>query len=213
MLTTRGYADRKANYNEDNSTYNIIHEPHEHTSEVSQSEEFSSTDSTNTPSTPPVVRHSTRHRQPPSYLSSYHCSLGHTDKLQTTHWCNLVTYDGSLSSHRAFSAQVNTITEPQNYREASTQPIWVDAMSIEIKALTDNQTWQLEDLPPGKKAIGSKWVYKVKLHANGTLERCKTRLVAKGYNQRYGIDYEETFSPVIKMSSLRCLIALAASRV
>lgn len=74
-----------------------------------------------------------------------------------------------------------------------------------------NHTWDLVDLPPGKKPIGSKWVYKVKLKSNGSLERCKARLVAKWFNQKYGVDYEEIFSPVVKMSTVRTILSLAAS--
>ena len=85
-------------------------------------------------------------------------------------------------------------------------------MNKEIQTLVDNNTWDLVDLPPGKKPIGNKWVYKVKLKADGSFNRCKARLVAKGFNQKYGIDYEETFSPVVNMSTIRCLLALASFR-
>lgn len=62
-------------------------------------------------------------------------------------------------------------------------------MKKELLALETNKTWDLVDLPIGKKAIGCKWVYKIKLHADGSLERCKARLVAKGFNQKFGVDY------------------------
>lgn len=85
-------------------------------------------------------------------------------------------------------------------------------MQQELDALAHNHTWDLVPLPLGKKPIGSKWVYKVKLRSDGTLERHKARLVAQGYNQKYGIDYHDTFSPVVKITTVRCLLALAAYR-
>ena len=84
-------------------------------------------------------------------------------------------------------------------------------MQSEVAALEQNNTWAIVELPSSKHPIGSKWVYKVKLKANGEVERYKARLVAKGYNQQEGLDYHETFSPVAKMVTVRTVISVAAS--
>ncbi|MCO5607928.1 hypothetical protein L7F22_062130 [Adiantum nelumboides] len=84
------------------------------------------------------------------------------------------------------------------------------AMQLEYDALIKNDTWTLRHLPPGKKAIGTKWVYKVKCKPDGEIDHYKARLVAKGYAQQQGIDYEETFAPTCRMTTMHFLCASAA---
>ena len=85
-------------------------------------------------------------------------------------------------------------------------------MKEEIRALENNGTWTLELLPPGKKALGSQWVYRTKFLSNGENERLKSRLVVHGNHQQAGIDYIETFAPVAKMTTVRIFLVIAASK-
>lgn len=95
--------------------------------------------------------------------------------------------------HKCFIAQVSAQDEPRSYSEAIQKKEWLHAMQHELSALQNNHTWILVDLPKGKKAISCKWVYKLKLKSDGSIERYKARLVARGFTQKQGIDYDETF--------------------
>jgi hypothetical protein len=79
--------------------------------------------------------------------------------------------------------------EPGSLEEAIHDPCWYAAMKEEMQAIVENGTWEMSDLPQGRKAIGLKWVFKVKRNEQGSVIRHKARLVVKGYTQRYGVDY------------------------
>lgn len=83
-------------------------------------------------------------------------------------------------------------------------------MNQELTALEENKTWELTQLPPGKRAIRTKWLYKTKFNSNGTVEKEKTRLVVLSCRQKEGVDYEQTFAPVAKMTIVRSLLVVAA---
>jgi vacuolar-type H+-ATPase catalytic subunit A/Vma1 len=123
-----------------------------------------------------------------------------------------VSYEKFSNPHKIFLTPITSHDEPKNFYQASQHHHWKEAMQREIRALEQNKTWTLETLPQGKKAIDSKWVYKIKYKPNGDVERYKARLVAKGFTQQEGIDYHDTFAPVAKMVTMRILLTVAVKK-
>jgi histone deacetylase 1/2 len=102
--------------------------------------------------------------------------------------------------------------EPCTLVEALDDENWCNAMNEEYKALMENKTWHLVPPSSNKNLIDCKWVYRIKRKSDGTIDRYKARLVAKGFKQRYGIDYKDTFSPVVKIATIRTVLALSVFR-
>ena len=103
-------------------------------------------------------------------------------------------------------------SDHHTYEDAAGDPIWKAAMKEEFNSLQKSNTWELVDLPPGRKLVQCKWVYKTKFSAGGSHLKYKARFVAKCYSHVHGIDYNETFVPMAKMDSIRIALAIAASR-
>uniref|UniRef100_A0A2N9GZL8 Integrase catalytic domain-containing protein n=1 Tax=Fagus sylvatica TaxID=28930 RepID=A0A2N9GZL8_FAGSY len=131
--------------------------------------------------------------------------------LSLSVFASLVMLFSGNTPHSIPSPTVLSLHEPHTYREACTNPLWQQAMIEELQALEKTHTWDLVDLPRGKSVIGCKWVYKIKTKSDGIIERYKAHLVAKGYAQEYGIDYEETFAPVARITSVRSLLAIVVA--
>ncbi|CAH9146417.1 unnamed protein product [Cuscuta epithymum] len=109
---------------------------------------------------------------------------------------------------------LNTVVsavDPTCFSEAQKHLIWREAMADEFNALISNNTWDLVPFDSSKNVVGSKWIYKTKFHSDGSIERHKARLVAQGYNQQAGVDFSETFSPVVKPTTVRIVLTLAIS--
>jgi hypothetical protein len=115
-------------------------------------------------------------------------------------------------AQRVLAQELHAVSsdEPSSFEEAEQDPCWRRAMLEEMKAIEGNGTWHLVDLPPGHRAIGLKWIFKVKRDEHGAIVKYKARLVVKGYAQWQGVDYDEVFAPVVRLDSVRLLIALAA---
>uniref|UniRef100_A0A2N9H4Y7 CCHC-type domain-containing protein n=1 Tax=Fagus sylvatica TaxID=28930 RepID=A0A2N9H4Y7_FAGSY len=122
---------------------------------------------------------------------------------------------GREITHReSFISVAQDDTEPRSYDEAMSSPAcneWMIAMKDEMESMRTNQVWELVDLPSRRKSIGNKWVLKIKRKADDSIDKYKARLVAKGYTQREGVDYKETFSPVVRFASIHLILAMVAS--
>ena len=179
------------------------------------------------PSLPQPQRKSSRPHKAPSYLYDYHCNLAFAHVLASTSLTqphdsiasndlgifypisSTLSYNNLSIGHRAFAISLSISKELDSYVEVILDPRWQEAMQAKIDALTANNTWIMCPLSPGNP-IGCKWVYKEKLKADGSIERYKARFVAKRFTQTEGIDFYETFSPVVKFVIVRTLLALAA---
>ena len=142
----------------------------------------------------PDLRCSTRERKPPVYYHDEYAGI-------------------TTAKHTALF--VTDVEEPATLKkalESNHAENWKAAADSEYQSLMENETWELVELPPGRKAITCKWVFKVKHDENGKIDRFKGRLVAKGFLQKYGIEFDKIFSPVVRFTSIRALLAFAVSR-
>jgi len=101
-------------------------------------------------------------------------------------------------------------SEPSSFEEAVKQPVWVDAMVEEYDSIIQNSVWDVVPRPQDKSVVSSRWLYKVKQVADGSVEKHKARFVSRGFSQAEGIDYDETFVLVARYSFIRSMLALSA---
>ena len=107
---------------------------------------------------------------------------------------------------------IAAVKEPKTVELALQKDEWKQATISELEALQRNNTWSLVPLLEGRIPIGCRWVYKVKENPNGSVRKYKARLVAKGFHQQVGFDFNETFSPVVKPTTIRIVLTIALSR-
>jgi len=160
------------------------------------------------------LRTSHRVKNRPRYLDQYYCGAASTScSTFSTHYPmrSFISYDNCSSDHTAFFHNISAQAKPFSFKEAAQHDCWKQAMDAELHALDKNQTWTIVPPPSDIKPIGCRWVYKLKHKPDDTVDSFKARLVAKGFTQTERIDYFETFSPVVKLTTVRILLALASA--
>ena len=125
---------------------------------------------------------------------------------------NHLSYVKLSLSFKAFVTKLDRVQIPNSIHEALQIPEWKAATLEEIRALEKNGTWTITSLPLNKRTVGCKWIFSVKHRVDGSVERFKACLMAKGFTQSYGIDYQETFALVAKLNTIRVLISLAVNK-
>ena len=154
----------------------------------------------------PAIRRSLRKRKEPNRFGDWVQS----DELDVTDFDEIdLAVAQPERCHYLFHIsqdEPRTIEEAVSSKESEK---WQEAADNEYNSLVNMDTWELVELPEGRKTIGCRWVFKRKYKEDGSIERYKARLVAKGYSQRYGVDYHETFSPVVRFDTLRTLLSFA----
>lgn len=184
---------------------------------------------------PSTIRRSSRPRMAPRHFQDFEMNFATTNaplssiNMRQTNECKHKPSGGGCTIKSEYPKSIQLKDEntrmdddsqmcpddPMTVEDALSRPDaaqWKLAMEVEHQALMENRTWELVDRPKDRKVIKCKWVYKTKRDLTGNVDRYKARLVIKGYEQRKGVDYSETYSPVVRHSSLRYLLALAAQR-
>ncbi|CAN0824684.1 Retrovirus-related Pol polyprotein from transposon TNT 1-94 [Linum grandiflorum] len=156
------------------------------------------------PPTPPPISTTAKYTQPST--SHYRPAPYNQHRMQTRAATN------SLKPKTFSTTLVDDHFEPKTFREAIKHTRWRRAMKFENDALIRNGTWSLVPRPINVNLVGSKWIFRNKYNSDGSLQRHKARLVAQGYSQRAGVDFHETFSPVVKPTTIRVVLSIALSK-
>ncbi|KAL0744686.1 hypothetical protein Bca101_100787 [Brassica carinata] len=157
----------------------------------------------------PVLRRSTRLRKDPSsWVNTRVYYNAQAVEHPTQAMCSFAQYP---EEHCAFMVNLDKNYIPKSYEEAMLDKEWKESVRAEAGAMVKNDTWYESELPKGKKAVSSRWIFTIKYKADGQIERKKSRLVARGFTQTYGEDYIETFAPVAKLHTIRIVLSLAVN--
>jgi hypothetical protein len=142
----------------------------------------------------------------PSNSTSLDPTLASLFPRRTRSLCDIYNED-TTNSFLDFDP-FSQIDDPLTFEEVVKDDLWDQAMDEEIRCIENNQTWKLVDVPEDKDVISVKWIYKTKQDADGNLHKHKTRLIARGFTQQLGIDFNETFAAVARMDTTRTMLAI-----
>lgn len=158
------------------------------------------------------IRRNVKFLTQPESSTTSHDILHNNDTTENNEEPVIVRRSERLKQQKSLLTTAQNYFEPRTYKQAVSCPDkehWINAMKEELDSINSNKTWSKVELPQGRKAIGSKWVFKLKCNERGEIERYKARLVAQGFTQIYGTDYDEVFAPVARPTSFRVLLTIA----